>query len=662
MTQRVPCWDGEINNSSSSSNSMFYVNKSRAWDHNERNEMADQFHYAVPDYDQVAELTWKDGHLAMQELVGNRAPNRHQQKFSSSSYGVSPGYLWANDQPAVLTRRSQGNEKLEVEGTLDAIVARSIDAPVSSLFPIDEEMASWVQYPLNEKNNHDALVPAFVPPIPTKSQGSSPASIISPSIPSDVHQQALRDGSINFSHFSKPAVMMKAHLQALGSASGPTNIQRVRQYSGEAEVKLSNLGIVGSTGGGDYGHGTNSENSHPALSTHANTLTSKNCAPLPPNLPSSRSPCKATPSTNTAATTITSDCDCMIAKAVEDQSGTSATIGKEITASDLNCDAMELTLISTSQGSPDNSMTEKVGKEPCSTRWKRKSRGEEDSGCQSEDQDDDHSAEAKKPKASRRSNNGKRSRAAAVHNQSERRRRDRINERMKALQKLIPNSSKTDKASMLDEAIEYLKHLQAQLQMMCLRNGMNIPPMMMPLGMQQLQMSLLASLGPMGLGMGMAGVGLGMGMGMMDMNSVAAAGRAAMVPMGQPLTGTANHAIPVSVHPATFIQPNLAAAGFPSATDANDRFQNSAIIDPYSAAFMACQRQSMNMNMDLYNSMALLQQQQLQQHQQQYPHLQLLKQHQQHSHYQQQQLQHPNHQQQQQQHPNQQHQQVNNCK
>ncbi|CAI5463574.1 unnamed protein product, partial [Closterium sp. Yama58-4] len=58
----------------------------------------------------------------------------------------------------------------------------------------------------------------------------------------------------------------------------------------------------------------------------------------------------------------------------------------------------------------------------------------------------------------------KRARAAEVHNMSERRRRDRINERMKTLQELIPNSNKTDKASMLDEAIEYLKMLQLQLQ------------------------------------------------------------------------------------------------------------------------------------------------------------------------------------------------------
>ncbi|GAB4839340.1 hypothetical protein Ancab_028867 [Ancistrocladus abbreviatus] len=58
----------------------------------------------------------------------------------------------------------------------------------------------------------------------------------------------------------------------------------------------------------------------------------------------------------------------------------------------------------------------------------------------------------------------KRSRAAEVHNLSEKRRRQRINEKMKALQKLIPNSNKTDKASMLDEAIEYLKQLQLQVQ------------------------------------------------------------------------------------------------------------------------------------------------------------------------------------------------------
>ncbi|KAL4333784.1 hypothetical protein GQ457_07G025370 [Hibiscus cannabinus] len=82
----------------------------------------------------------------------------------------------------------------------------------------------------------------------------------------------------------------------------------------------------------------------------------------------------------------------------------------------------------------------------------------------------------------------KRSRAAEVHNLSEKRRRSRINEKMKALQNLIPNSNKTDKASMLDEAIEYLKQLQLQVQMLSMRNGMSLYPMCLPGVPQPMQM------------------------------------------------------------------------------------------------------------------------------------------------------------------------------
>ncbi|XP_057973603.1 transcription factor SPATULA-like isoform X2 [Malania oleifera] len=83
-----------------------------------------------------------------------------------------------------------------------------------------------------------------------------------------------------------------------------------------------------------------------------------------------------------------------------------------------------------------------------------------------------------------RRSSSKRSRAAEVHNLSEKRRRSRINEKMKALQMLIPNSNKTDKASMLDEAIEYLKQLQLQVQMLSMRNGLSLHPAYLP-GVQQ---------------------------------------------------------------------------------------------------------------------------------------------------------------------------------
>ncbi|GAB2269600.1 hypothetical protein Dimus_004525 [Dionaea muscipula] len=88
----------------------------------------------------------------------------------------------------------------------------------------------------------------------------------------------------------------------------------------------------------------------------------------------------------------------------------------------------------------------------------------------------DHEASEMRPNPPPVKSSSKRARAAEVHNLSEKRRRQRINEKMKALQKLIPNSNKTDKASMLDEAIEYLKQLQLQVQMLAMRNGSTLHP------------------------------------------------------------------------------------------------------------------------------------------------------------------------------------------
>ncbi|KAL5718366.1 hypothetical protein ACHQM5_011276 [Ranunculus cassubicifolius] len=176
----------------------------------------------------------------------------------------------------------------------------------------------------------------------------------------------------------------------------------------------------------------------------------------------------------------------------------------------------------------------------------------------------------------------KRSRAAAIHNQSERKRRDKINQRMKTLQKLVPNSNKTDKASMLDEVIEYLKTLQAQVQMM---GRMSMPHMMMPMAMQQqLQMAMMAQMG----------MGMGMGMGVMDMNSLA-----------RPNIG----GMPQVLNPAAFMPP---MAPWDGSSERLPPSSNPVLHDPM-ANFLACQSQQ-PMTMDAYSRMAAMYQQlQLQQ-------------------------------------------------
>ncbi|KAK2649850.1 hypothetical protein Ddye_017339 [Dipteronia dyeriana] len=108
----------------------------------------------------------------------------------------------------------------------------------------------------------------------------------------------------------------------------------------------------------------------------------------------------------------------------------------------------------------------------------------------------------------------KQKRTAEVHKQSERKRRDKINKKMRSLRELIPNCDKVDKVSMLDEAIEYLKTLQLQVQMMSMGSGVCMPHQMMtPTAMQQMHNApQMAHFSPM-----MRGVGMGMDMMRMQM-------------------------------------------------------------------------------------------------------------------------------------------------
>ncbi|GJV78178.1 phytochrome-interacting factor7 [Tanacetum coccineum] len=210
---------------------------------------------------------------------------------------------------------------------------------------------------------------------------------------------------------------------------------------------------------------------------------------------------------------------------------------------------------------------------------------DDDSACQYGSPSENQEEECRTEGETVKSQSSRRSRAAAIHNQSERRRRERINQKMKALQKLVPNANKTDKASMLDEVIDYLKKLQSQVQLM---KNMPFPPQQMMMSMplqlqqqqqqqQQLQMSMLARMGMgFGLQMGMPGV------------------------------------IPQPVHhpfmvPQTMLSP--AHVGATSQTIHTRPSTNSTVPfnDPHST-FLAQQ-----MNMDLYNNMAAFYRQQVNQ-------------------------------------------------
>ncbi|XP_052194849.1 transcription factor UNE10 [Diospyros lotus] len=250
----------------------------------------------------------------------------------------------------------------------------------------------------------------------------------------------------------------------------------------------------------------------------------------------------------------------------------SATYSRQMTLDTCERELGPCVFTSTSMGSPENTSSGKQGTKTTTTG------DDHDSVCHSRPQTDTGGEEENKKANGKSSVSTKRSRAAAIHNQSERKRRDKINQRMKTLQKLVPNSSKTDKASMLDEVIEYLKQLQAQVQMM---SRMNMSSIMMPMTLQQqLQLSMMA---PMGMGMGM---GMGIGMSVMDINSMSRPNLTGMHPV---------------LHPTAF----MPLAPWDGSGDRLSTPAATVIPDPMTT-FLACQQP---MTMDAYSRMAALYQQ-----------------------------------------------------
>lgn len=333
-------------------------------------------------------------------------------------------------------------------------------------------------------------------------------------------QYIAKQSALNFSLFSRPVAATKTSLQILGTSSGPSNIEKTSKpfiTHGNEGLSFSATEFTAAASLSGLSSPVESDLSHQSKGKKQKTNCTSQRKCLPP----------------------------MLSFGYENNAGKekvelsthfkmSAGIGSE------TLETVDVTLTSPSGGSGNSS--EKSVKEIAASSCKRKSCPAEESECESKDAEE--VAASEKQPASGRPSPAKRTRAAEIHNQSERKRRNKINDRMKALQELIPNANKTDKASMLDEAIEYVKTLQAQLQLMSMRTGMVLPSVMTSPGMQypSIQQRLVSSHMNMGMGVSM---GLAMGMGMLDASATGVCAGRAVVTMppflGQRVPGPAYH-------------------------------------------------------------------------------------------------------------------------
>eukprot|EP00250_Pteridium_aquilinum_P015016 c22329_g1_i2 orf=397-2268(+) len=385
----------------------------------------------------------------------------------------------------------------------------------------------------------------------------------------------------NFSLFSRPVTTALDNLRFVGAASGPTNVNRVKPCLAKTSPPLcepsigdSNCSVVMSV---PYSQQSTEFSSQDRVERDGSGCALSGC--LPTSLP-----CRPDVCIHNETEEFDSQATCFSGSAVsvsENALGTIDTTETTVSPSRLSGSSAEKIVMETFTATPKKSSF---------------------STALSEDVDD-VTTNAKKPPPGPRVT--KRTRAAETHNESEKKRRNKINVRLKALQSLLPNSNKTDKASVLDEAIEYTKMLQAQVQFMTMRTGMYVPmhPGMHFVPLQQMPAFSHMRMGiDMGLGMG---VDMSVGM-MMDINAVPggiSAGGGADAGAGTSNLSPSRKEQAVSTLPQTISAPRI--------QDVSGCLPTSS-CDPYQTLLAQKQPQPMLMNVqtnaDMYS--ALLQQRQ----------------------------------------------------
>ncbi|XP_071741814.1 transcription factor PIF1-like [Rutidosis leptorrhynchoides] len=393
--------------------------------------------------------------------------------------------LWQNGQVVMQSQNQRSgisnnnNKKSETTSSnRDLRLIEDETTPCGNLFMQEDEMVSWLHYP-NEDNNLDLYLPnndILYPVLPSSNTviSATPAMVTMPPPRPPVpplkrveyeHNQPKSQSpatatTVNVNQSPRPPVPPLKRVENENSQQNFTNfLQFTRPNKGNCTGDIA----------GDV---SAPENSH-KMSTAVTRSTVVESNGTPAVEPSQSRVSRVTDS-----------------GALFSGANMSSFGGREAETYDLTASSSPVT-----NGSGASASVEPVVQKPppVTEDRKRKGRDTDDTECYSEDVEFEYH-DAKKQ--SRGSTSTKRARAAEVHNLSERRRRDRINEKMKALQELIPRCNKSDKASMLDEAIEYLKSLQMQVQMMSM--GYSMVPMMFP-GMQRYMPAMAA----MGMGMGM---------------------------------------------------------------------------------------------------------------------------------------------------------------
>ncbi|KVI03827.1 Basic helix-loop-helix leucine zipper transcription factor [Cynara cardunculus var. scolymus] len=319
--------------------------------------------------------------------------------------------LWQNGQVVMQSQnqRSVGNKKPEIRTSMANREIRSSvveeETGPSDLFMQEDEMSSWLHYPMDENSlegclySNDLLYPT--PPSSTPLT-TAPSSLPPPPPPPSVTIPPPRPPVPPF--------------RRVEGESGQPKYTNFLHFSRPNKGRASQLGPCSSS--------------------------------LPPSLkPSTAMESNDTPAAEapeSRASRVSDKTPTVSVANIGCGGGSMSGVGAAGTSSagrELETCELSVTSSPGTGGSGASASVEPSSQKPPPTTddRKRKGRDTDDTECHSEDVEFEYT-DAKKQ--SHGATSTKRSRAAEVHNLSERRRRDRINEKMKALQELIPRCNK----------------------------------------------------------------------------------------------------------------------------------------------------------------------------------------------------------------------------